>query len=68
MATGDQYRLKAAEFHAQAQWATNRGLRRQFENLSRAYLLLAAQAEHNASIELVYEPSPPKLTDEPRPK
>src|SRR5262245_53001867 len=68
MATGDQYRIKAAEFHAEAQRATNRGLRRQFENLSRAYLLLAGQSDRNARIELVYEPPPPKLTEEPRAK
>ena len=65
MSTGDQYRIKAAEFHAESQRIADRSLRRQFEDLSRAYLRLADQADRNASIELVYEPPPPKLTDEP---
>ena len=64
MASGDQYRIKAAEFHAEAQRIADRSLRRQFEDLSRAYLRLADQADRNASIELVYEPPLPKLTDE----
>jgi hypothetical protein len=65
MTTGDQYRVKAAEFHAHAQCATNSELKRQFEDLSLAYLRLAEQADRNATIELVYEPPPPKLSDGP---
>ena len=68
MASGDQYRIKAAEFHAEAQRIADPSLRRQFEDLSRAYLRLAGHADRNASIELIYEPPPPKINDEPRPK
>jgi hypothetical protein len=58
MATGDQYRIKAAEFHAQAQSvASPVG----FANLAKAYLRLAEQADRNALVDLVYEPPPPKL-------
>jgi hypothetical protein len=67
MTNGDQYRIKAAEFHAVAQRVADPGLRRQFENLARAYLRLAGRADRNARIELVYEPPPPKLSDGPRP-
>jgi hypothetical protein len=65
MDTGDHYRVKAAKFHAQAQSATNARLKRQFEDLSRAYLRLAEQADRNATVELIYEPPPPKLSDSP---
>ena len=64
MTTGDQYRIRAAEFHERAQCETNPDINRQFENLARAYLLLAEQADRNATTELVYEPPPPKLSDE----
>jgi len=60
---GDHYRIKAAAFHAQAQAVDNREIKRQFENLSRAYLRLAQLADHNATVELVYEPPPPTLRD-----
>lgn len=54
----DQYRIRAAEFHAQAQSASNPKLRAQFENLS---LCLAEQADRNSQTELIYEPPLPKL-------
>ena len=57
----DQYRIRAAEFHAKAQGATDPKLRAQFENLSLAYLRLAEQADRNSQTELIYEPPPPKL-------
>ena len=55
MTTGDHYRVRAAEFHAQAQSETDPSMKEQYENLSRAYLRLAMQADRNAR-ELVYEP------------
>ena len=61
----NQYRIRAAEFHAQAQSASNPKLRAQFENLSLAYLRLAEQADRNSQTELIYEPPPPKL-DSPK--
>jgi len=39
-------------------------LRVQFENLAKAYLRLAEQADRNASADLTYEPPPPKLDSE----
>jgi hypothetical protein len=45
MATGDQYRIKAAEFHAQAQSMASPKLRAGFANLAKAYLRLAEQAD-----------------------
>jgi hypothetical protein len=66
MGTIDYYRIKAAEFHAQAQRATSLSphLRVQFENLARAYLRLAEQADRNATANIFYEPPPPKLDSE----
>ena len=54
MANGDQYRIKAAELHAQAQCHTTSKLRVQFENLAKAYLRLAEQADRNDRADLIY--------------
>jgi hypothetical protein len=61
----DKYRIKAAEFYAQARRATSLSpqLRVQFENLAKTYLLLAEQADRNEKADLIYEPPPPKLGD-----
>ena len=64
MATGDQYRIKAAAFHARGQCEPSPRLQVQFENLAKAYLRLAEQADRNAEAEVVYEPPPPKLDSE----
>jgi len=63
MAAADNYRIKAAEFYAQARGATGLSphIRLQFENLARTYLLLAEQADRNARTDLTYEPPPPKI-------
>jgi hypothetical protein len=63
MANGDHYRIKAAEFHARAQCQATPRLQIQFENLAKAYLRLAEQADRNAATELLYEPPPPKIID-----
>lgn len=65
MSTGDEYRIKAAEFHARAICQTSARMKKQYEDLSRAYLRLAEQADRNARVYLVYEPPPPKLSDTP---
>jgi hypothetical protein len=62
MTNGDHYRFRAVECHAQAQFETDPANKQQFENLSRAYLRLAIQADRNATIE-IYEPPPSKLSD-----
>jgi hypothetical protein len=63
MALAQDYRLKAAEFHARARSELGPLLRLQYENLARAYLRLAEQADRNGVTHLVYEPPPPKLSD-----
>ena len=68
MASGDQYRIRAASFQARALCAPNMRLRVQYEQLSETYLRLAEQADRNDMTDIVLEPPPPKLTDEPRPK
>jgi hypothetical protein len=61
--TGDPYRIKAAVLHAQAQSLASPNIKKQFDDLSlsEAYLRLAAQADRNATLDLVYEPPPAKL-------
>ena len=63
MAVGDEYRIKAAEFHACAQTENSPKIRAEFENLARAYLRLAEQAQRNEQFDITYEPPPPKLDD-----
>src|SRR5262245_59293724 len=46
----DKYLLKAAELSAMAQIETHPAHKVEFENLSRAYLRLAAQAERNNQV------------------
>jgi len=59
---GDQYRIKAASFHARALCTRSPRLRTQYENLSKAYLRLAEQADRNDRADLTYEPPPPKIS------
>jgi hypothetical protein len=66
MATGDQFRIRAAEFHAMAQCATSHRLQVQYENLAKAYLRLAEQADRNAQTDVIYEPPTPRLDDSDR--
>jgi hypothetical protein len=63
MAAGDQYRTKAASFHARAQFTTSPRMRAQYENLSKAYLRLAEQADRNEQADIIYEPPPPTLLE-----
>jgi hypothetical protein len=59
MTPRDQYLLRAAEFSAMAQAETDRADKVEFENLARAYLRLAEQAERNSQTNIIYE-TPPK--------
>ena len=63
MAFGDQYRIKAADLRAWAQSEANPRIRVEFENLSKAYLRLAEQADRNSHLDVTYEPPPPRLGD-----
>ena len=67
MAAGDQYRIRAASFHARARCALSMRLRVQYESLSEAYLRLAEQADRNDMTDITLEPPPPKI-DNPEPK
>jgi len=55
MAAGDQYRIKAAEFHARAQSEASPQIRVQFKNLAKAHLRQAEQADWNERAEAVYD-------------
>jgi len=66
MTRADQYRVRAAELHAEAKCQTNPKLRADLDNLARVYLLLAEQADRNSQLDVTYEPAPPKLDDSKR--
>jgi len=53
MASRDKYLLRAAELNALAQVEKDHADKREFENLARAYLRLARQAERNSQTEIV---------------
>src|SRR5262245_7783976 len=53
MVAGDQHRIRAAEFHARAQSEVSPQVRVQFENLAKAHLRLAAQADLNERFEVI---------------
>ena len=53
MAAGDQHRIKAAELHARAQSEAKPQIRVQYENLAKAHLRLAAQADVIEHFEVV---------------
>jgi hypothetical protein len=51
----DAYRVRAAELRASAKKVTRRDRAEGFEDLARAYLLLAEMAERNGQLDLTYE-------------
>ena len=53
MAAADQHRIKAAEFHARAHSEATPQMRVQYENLAKAHLRLAAQADLSERFEVV---------------
>ena len=53
MAGRDEYLLRAAELNAMGQVEKDPADKLEFENLARAYLRLAKQAERNSQIEIV---------------
>jgi hypothetical protein len=58
MATGDTYRIKAAELSARARGEKHPAIRGEYENLCLAYLRLADQADRNSETDVVYETPP----------
>jgi len=57
------YLLRAAELSAMAQTEMDPTKTLEFENLARAYLRLAKQAERNGQTDIVYETPPEKKRD-----
>lgn len=55
MSLAGEYRNKAAAMAAMARRESNPTRRTEFENLERAYLRLALQADKNAKADIVYE-------------
>ena len=55
MAAGDQYRIKATEFRARAKSEANPRIRVEFENLAKASLRSAEDADWNERVEAVYD-------------
>src|SRR5262249_20545830 len=54
MAAGDQYRIKAAEFHGRARSEASPRIRVEFENLAKAHMRLAEQADWNERVRAMY--------------
>jgi hypothetical protein len=65
MTAGDEYRGKAVEFHAKAQVENDPKQKAEFENLARAYVRLAEQAERNSHLDVTYE-TPVTKDDDPK--
>jgi hypothetical protein len=51
----DAYRVRAAELRARAKVEIKPQLAEAFEDLARAYLLVAEMAERNSQLDLTYE-------------
>lgn len=63
MASGDLYRIRAAELRGKSQQEADPQIQAELEGLAAAYLRLAEQAERNSTADLVYEPPPLKADD-----
>jgi hypothetical protein len=63
MASRDEYVLRAAELNALAQVENDHADKLEFENLARAYLRLAKQAERYSQTDVIYETLPRKKRD-----
>jgi hypothetical protein len=60
----DAYRIRAAELRASAKIETKPGLAEEFENLARAYLIVAEMVERNSHLDLTYETPPIRNSEE----
>jgi hypothetical protein len=49
MSMRDNYRTRAAEFHARARMESDEGIRRQYESLAKQYSRLAERVDHDAA-------------------
>ncbi len=64
MTSGVDYRIKAADLRERATREKDPWVRAEFENLARAYLRLAQQADRNQQTDIFYE-TPPSKDNEP---
>ena len=64
MTAGDDYRTKAAELRARARRERDTNIRSDLENLARAFVRLAEQADRNSQADISYET--PQDKDEDR--
>jgi hypothetical protein len=62
MSMRDNYRTRAAEFHARARMESDEWIRRQYESLAKQYSRLAERVDHDAT-NRIYEPPPPKISN-----
>ena len=67
MTAGDDYRGKAVALRAKAQVESDPNQRAEFENLARAYVRLAEQADRNSQLDVTYE-TPVTKDDDPKVK
>ena len=56
MTSGNQYRVKAAEFAALARSETSTRLQVEYAKMAASYLRLAEMADHNRDTDVVYKP------------
>ena len=69
MATGDSYRIKAADMSARAKEEANPDVRTALEQLVLAYLRLAEHAERSGAYAVETHPAPPMLQQQqPQPQ
>jgi hypothetical protein len=64
MATGDQYRIKAADMYARAKDQVTPSMRAHFENLALSYRRLADQADRRGAYEHHAQTHPAHLTQQ----
>ena len=63
MASGDRYRVLAANCDARARGEGDPAIRHEWEIMAQSYRRLAEQAARNARLDVVTEPLPVKLHD-----
>jgi hypothetical protein len=60
-----EYLLRAAELSAKAQAENDHARKVEFQNLARAFLRLAEQAERNKHTDIVYKTPPKRIATKP---
>jgi hypothetical protein len=68
MASGDDYRIKAADVNARARREASPQMRIELRNLALAYLRLADQADRNANLGSLTERARPQVQQQQQPQ